>query len=205
MSSIPKQRVNLLWVGIIVEGGLACMALVLAWFGVYDHSQVLQQLDGATFIQGVKWGLLGLIPMLAYLVLFHFWHPDFYQPMQETVDQRLRPMFASATLVELLLISILAGVGEELFFRWCVQGGISSGLAGTLGLAPSIGVGLVIASVLFGVCHWVNTTYAVVTFLVGVYLGGLMVVSGTWLAPAVAHAIFDFIALIYIVNSRPKT
>ena len=114
-------------------------------------------------------------------------------------------MFSNSSYLELLVLSVFAGFGEELFFRWCLQGGISSQLEPMLGKSVSIGAGIAIASLMFGICHWVNTVYLVTAFLIGTYLGLTMVWTGTWLVPAISHASFDFIALLYIVNSRPKS
>ncbi len=202
-SQDENSDVNLLWVGILVEGGLILLALVLGWFGFFDRSQILGELNVAKLIHGAKWGVVALVPMLGYLILFHFWKPSFYQPIQETVDRRIRPMFSNATVIEMLIISILAGIGEELFFRWSLQGGVATLLEPAIGSPFAFGMGLFLASAGFGLCHWVNSTYAVVTFLVGLYLGGVMIWTGTWIAPAIAHSIFDFVALIYIVNSKP--
>ena len=46
--------------------------------------------------------------------------------------------------------------------------------------------------------------YAVVAGLVGVYLGWLQMVSGHLLAPIVAHATYDFVALMYLLKWAPK-
>ena len=202
--SESKLGVNLLWVGILVEGGLACLALAMSWFGLFDHDQRLAELDQGHLIQALVWGLLALLPLMGYLVLFHYWSPRFYEPMRRTVDERVRPMFSGTTYFELLLISLMAGLGEELFFRWCIQGGITSLLEPSIGSIAAIGIGLAVASLLFGICHWVNATYAIVTLFAGLFLGAVMVWSGTWLAPALAHAAFDFAALIYIVNSKTR-
>ena len=111
--------------------------------------------------------------------------------MREFVDRQLRPLFKRCSIVELVIISLLAGFCEELFFRWCLQGGITS-------ITGSLVAGLLIASVIFGLCHWVNASYGITTVMIGLYLGVLMVWTQTWLAPAIAHALFDFVALIYL-------
>jgi hypothetical protein len=54
--------------------------------------------------------------------------------------------------------------------------------------------------VIFGVCHWVNYSYGLTTMIVGAYLGWTMILTDTFLVPAVAHALFDFIAFLYIVR-----
>ena len=69
-------------------------------------------------------------------------------------------------------------------------------------MSGSIVVGIVIASMVFGLCHWVNVSYGVTTTVIGVYLGWLMCWSGTWLAPAVSHTLFDLVAFLYIKHSK---
>ena len=55
---------------------------------------------------------------------------------------------------------------------------------------------------LFGVCHWLNTTYAILAMLAGVYFGVLLMLSGSLWTPIVAHAAYDFCALVYLL--RPQ-
>ena len=45
------------------------------------------------------------------------------------------------------------------------------------------------------------------TFFAGIFFGLTMILFHNWLVPAIAHAIYDFAALVYIVNwlEEPKT
>jgi uncharacterized protein len=52
------------------------------------------------------------------------------------------------------------------------------------------------------VCHWITRTYALLAALVGLYLGGLWLWTGNLLVPIVAHALYDFVALIWILRRR---
>ena len=61
-------------------------------------------------------------------------------------------------------------------------------------------VGLIGASLLFGLAHLLTTSYAVVTALAGLYLGGLFLATDNLLAPIVTHAVYDFLALVYLVR-----
>ena len=204
-SSHQNPPFNLLILGIVVEGGLVILALVLAWFGLWDQSQPLKEMRSwAAWKSPILLGLAATVPMLGYLILFHFWTPKFLQPMQQFVDLKLKPMFRGASLLEMLTLSLMAGFGEELFFRWCLQGGITHLLTPTMGTAGAISTGIIAASLVFGACHWVNSAYGVTTILVGTYLGLLMVWSGSWLVPAIAHALFDFVAMIYIARWPSK-
>ena len=203
---LPGKRLNLLMLGILVEGGLVLFALALACVGLSDRSQPLVELtQGWDFWKKpLLIGTAATIPMLGYLLLFHFWTPSFMRPMQKFVDLKLKPMFKGASLLEMLALSLMAGFGEELFFRWCLQGGITHLLTPPLGAQGAIAVGIVAASIVFGLCHWVNRTYGVTTILVGAYLGMLMVWTGSWVVPAIAHALFDFVAMIYIARWPAK-
>ena len=205
MEAQPDKAVNIVGLGLLVEGGLFLLGLLVGWLGFYDHQQPISSIRWPTWSFAIRWGLILLIPMLAYLILFHFWKPGFYQPMQRVLDTQLRPMFSNSNYLELLILSLFAGFGEELFFRWCLQGGITSLLVPTFGTSVAMGAGIAVASLVFGACHWVNKTYAITTTFVGAYLGVTMVWTGTWLVPAISHAAFDFIALIYIVNSKPES
>ena len=56
-----------------------------------------------------------------------------------------------------------------------------------------------LASLIFGVCHWINREYALAAGIVGIYLGAVFYYSENLLAPITTHAIYDFIAMWYLV------
>ncbi len=208
MAHPSNEKTNLMGMGLIVEGGLAVLALGLAWFGFFEKNQPLNSISAysSDFWQWIfTCGVAATLPLLVYLLIFHFWTPRFFQPMQEFVDLKLKPMFGNSSILELLILSLLAGICEELFFRWCLQGGITNVLVGRFGETTAIIIGLATASIIFGVCHWVNPAYGITTVVVGGYLGLTMVWTSSWLVPAIAHALFDFVALIYIAKSPVRT
>ncbi len=192
--------VHLLWVGIVVEASLILVALVLALWGLYDHRQPLQKLNLSQSTQFMVWGIAATIPLLVFLVVFHFSPIAAFRPMREFCRVHLQPIFQGSSTAELAILSILAGIGEELLFRWCLQGGISSLLETRAGMGAAMIIGLMVASILFGLCHWVNTGYGIMTMTAGAYFGLVMIGTGSWLVPAVAHALYDFVALLYIVR-----
>lgn len=85
------------------------------------------------------------------------------------------------------LLSLAAGVGEELLFRGVLQTSAAR--------YWPIAVAIVIPNVLFGALHARTAAYAVAAGLVGVYLGALYWLTAGLTAPIVAHALYDFIAL----------
>lgn len=119
--------------------------------------------------------------------------------LRRLVEEHLVPLFAPLSLFELGAISLAAGFGEEVLFRGLVQGG----LAAWIGPPQGVLAGLLIASLLFGACHWLTPTYAALATIMGVYLGGLYLWLDNLLAPLMAHAVYDFLALIHLTR-RPN-
>jgi membrane protease YdiL (CAAX protease family) len=97
--------------------------------------------------------------------------------------------------LDLAVISALAGLGEEMLFRGVVQTLIERA-SGSPWLAVAA------ASVLFGLAHPITRTYAVLAALIGVYLGWLFLANGNLLVPIVAHAAYDFVALVYLLREE---
>jgi membrane protease YdiL (CAAX protease family) len=108
-------------------------------------------------------------------------------------EEILRPLLAPCTVIDLLGISALAGLGEEMLFRGVLQGYF----AARLGAWPAI----VIASVLFGLMHAITATYVVLATLLGVYLGWVyLACDHNLLAVTIPHAVYDFVALLYLLR-----
>jgi membrane protease YdiL (CAAX protease family) len=90
----------------------------------------------------------------------------------------------------------VAGLGEELLFRGLVQAGLARLISGPAG----IWIALLAASLLFGVFHWLSTTYALLAAAAGLYFGWLLIATGSLWPPVVAHALYDFAALWYLLR-----
>jgi hypothetical protein len=116
--------------------------------------------------------------------------------LNAAVDDMLLPLFARCSVIQLAFISIMAGLGEELLFRGVLQ----PLLIGWLGIAA----GLCLASLVFGLLHAVTPSYAVLATLVGAYLGWLALATGNLLGPIIAHALYDFVALVYLMRTVPE-
>jgi membrane protease YdiL (CAAX protease family) len=76
------------------------------------------------------------------------------------------------------------------------RGVIQTNLAGLTGVVPA----LLITSALFGLVHFVTSTYAVMAGLIGLYLGVFSIWSGNLFVPMVVHALYDFVALMYLAR-----
>jgi membrane protease YdiL (CAAX protease family) len=201
MDAEPKKKgANIVRLGILVEGILVVLAIGLSLLGVFDSNQPLHKFHWGQALEGLLWGVLASLPLIGFLAAFHFFRFKWIEGLRRFSAEQVKPLFDGSTMIELALLSVAAGIGEELFFRWCLQGGVTSALEPKFGWIVAVGGGLIIASLVFGLCHAATWQYFTLTFVGGLYLGWLMVVTGNWLVPAVAHALYDFVALMYIVN-----
>ena len=108
------------------------------------------------------------------------------QAMRELQRAIFEPLFAPLSAAEMVAISALAGVGEEILFRGAVQASF----------------GWPVATIAFGACHlgwsrrgWVLGVWAT---MAGGVLAGLAITTGGLVAPIVAHAGYDLAALLWI-------
>ena len=166
------------------------MALVALALGLLLERPPLEQINVTP--QAVLWGVASCLPLLAALMLAVRWPVGPLSELERISDQFIVPMFRRCSLLELAIVAILAGIGEEMLFRGVVQ----EAIAHRFGPA----VGLIAASLLFGLAHPITHTYAVLAGLIGFYLGGLWMWSDNLLPPILCHACYDFAALVYLVR-----
>ncbi len=177
--------------GVGFEGGLAVVACALGWiFGPPPFETWHWRL------RDVGLAVIATTPMLAALIVFAHSELAPLVRIRRIVDEFLRPLFRHSTILDLALISLVAGLGEELLFRAILQ----SWFTDSLGVWP----GIVLASALFGLLHLVTPTYGVIAALIGGYLGWVWEVNGNLLVVVIVHALYDFIALVYLLRCRSE-
>jgi membrane protease YdiL (CAAX protease family) len=175
------------WIFLLLEAMCVPVALALGWLLGHDPTDTLSWSPMALGL-----GVAAALPAWGLVVAAHRLRPRLLESMMRMVDGLLVPAFARWTWGELLLVSLLAGVGEELLFRGVVQ----QALVSPLGTWPA----LVTASLVFGIVHALSASYAVFATLMGLYLGWLWMASGNLLVPIAAHAAYDFLTLVYLVK-----
>ena len=132
-------------------------------------------------------GLMAALVLAAtnYALLEHLPASWIVDGVRAVYHELLIPLFARVSRPALVLIGIAAGIGEEWFFRGVLQ--------------PV--VGLVPASLLFGLAHvgsFRMLPFGLWATAMGFVLGGLAIATGGLIAPIVAHAVYDIVALEYI-------
>jgi membrane protease YdiL (CAAX protease family) len=177
------------WLFLVLEFACVPVALAFGWLLGVDPWSTL-----AWSTRSMALGVAAAIPAWLAVVAIHRLRPGPLEPMMRLVDELLVPAFARWTVGELLLVSVLAGVGEELLFRGVLQ----PALAGPLGPWWA----LMAASLVFGLVHALSASYAVFATLMGLWLGVLWIASGNLVVPIVAHAAYDFLTLVYLRRCR---
>jgi hypothetical protein len=178
------DRKSLLLVTLFVEGGLYVFGLLLM-----GGSSALQSAFSLSWV-ATGYALLLCIPMFVILLISirSSWEP--LARLRNEMKEKIIPIFTNCNIGDLALIAFLAGFGEELFFRGWMQGALSNRMG--------IWAGILIASLIFGLAHYLSTTYAVYAFFTGIYLGVIYHLSGNLFIVMTMHALYDFVALVYL-------
>jgi hypothetical protein len=190
----PQPRIIVLRTGLF-EGALGLLAILLGWLLDQPLAATVRLTPHALGL-----GAAATVPLLAAICLC-VWLP--LRPIQELVrivKEILAPLFAGCQWWDLALISVLAGLGEEMLFRGVIQQRLASYFGGESGTWAA----LVVTSAVFGLLHAITWTYAILAALIGFYLGWLWVATGNLLVPIATHALYDFLVLVYLVRLQGR-
>jgi membrane protease YdiL (CAAX protease family) len=185
----PPGRDVILIFAVFFEGGLAPLALFLGWL-------VGQQALG-TFVWSMRDALIGAaaaVPLILVFLIIMRLPIGPFKRFQKFCDQEVTPLFAKSYWSEIALVSLSAGVGEEMLFRGVLQ----ASLCAWLGIRWA----LAISSLVFGLLHPISITYVVMAALIGLYLGAIWIFNENLLTVMVTHAVYDFGALGYLIRIR---
>jgi hypothetical protein len=177
----------------VFEGGLALVAVALGWIvGIAPMDRLFWDLPS------VAWGAAAAIPLLILFALAVYLPLAPLRRILNILEELVVPLFRPHGLLAIGIVCLLAGLGEEMLFRGVIQPAIAGAVGGQMGVV----VGLVAASLLFGLAHAVTPTYAALASLIGLYMGWLWIYSGNLAVPIVAHAVYDLLAIVYLAKIR---
>jgi len=172
---------RLLKLELVVAAGL--LAVAMGW-DVWRQLGLWASLTTWS-LADVSLGMLAAMPPLLVIVLLEL-RVDRYMPglqgLRQSIHLVLAPLVGRIRFAEALAISALAGVSEEVFFRGVLQREI----------------GVLLASVIFGLFHAISLPYVLWAAAMGGYLGWLAQWHGNLSVPIVAHTMIDIVGLLYI-------
>ncbi len=182
----PESR-RWFWITCLFESSLLLVAGIVSCLA---HRPLFGDLHWN--FEDALWGISASAPPLAVFLkgLQASWKP--FAAIRNALDRTVGNLFARFSIIQLLAVSLLAGISEEVLFRSAVQGGLER----SLGCAGA----LCVAALVFGCAHLLNWSYGSFSVLAGLYLGGLWLVTGNLLAPIITHGLYDFLALVYYLR-----
>ncbi len=195
---------------VLFEGALGLLALLLGW-AIGPSARALIPEFGPNqwwpILSGLLYGCLAAVPVLLIVELIRRipWEP--VRELERLTDDGMIKTLLTLRPSELIVISICAGIGEELLFRgwlmyWLVEGGTMTTSGSPSPLA--LGAALVVSSIVFGLFHPITKLYIVLAALMGVYFGALVIYTENLLVPIAAHATYDAVQLIMTARSEHR-
>lgn len=184
-----RDNRTFIWFWITFEAGLGLAAVALGWLLGLNPLQPLR-----SDLPDVLWGVALAGGLLAGMFLVDYVPLRSFRQLSDALDRVIAPLLSGWRWWDAAAVSVAAGVGEEILFRGLIQ----QGLANWWGVSAA----LICASVLFGVVHAVTWLYAVLATAAGLALGGLYLWTDNLLPPIIAHALYDFAALLYLINAK---
>jgi membrane protease YdiL (CAAX protease family) len=168
---------------------LVLLLFAIVW-GCLFHRPAFQE-----FHWSLNAALIGIVAAIPPF-LFFLWTLNSRLPVfsrhRQLMESLLRPLFGNWSVWQLFVISLIAGISEEAFFREAIQGSLTD--------RANVILAVVLASALFGAFHLLTWTYAVIADLIAVYLGLLWMWTGDLLTPMITHAVYDFASLVYFLR-----
>jgi membrane protease YdiL (CAAX protease family) len=187
------QRSDGFAMAVVVEGGIAIAALVVAWLFRITLRDMFPEV-GQPLVTAILRGLLATLPMLVIFWLLVNSNWPMMRQLREQVQWLIDEMFPSRSIAQFAAVAVLAGVGEELLFRGALQ---SLFAKWTMPI-----IGLIGTSLLFGLAHALSKLYFLFAVAVGAFLGWMTMRYNDLVAPMVAHGAYDFLALVYLSRRR---
>lgn len=176
---------------VIFEGGMGVLAVILGWFfSMRVISKVVWDLEQFLISLAVVLPLALVITLLLHIRLEPF------VQIRKLLLGYFVPMFSSLSVLDLFLMALLSGVGEELLFRGFLQG-IATKYMGVVAAVIS-------TNLLFGAAHFVTPLYGLITFLIGSLLGVSMAYTDNLMVPIVIHSFYNFISFVYLIKFAAK-
>ncbi len=191
--ALPIQRSVLLMNTLLVEGGLAVLALFFSyWFG----PDLFCDFNGNW--HDILIGCLGAVPPLVLILAMDRFPIGPFRHISDISDKFLRPVLANCKWPDYFLLAFLAGFCEELLFRGWMQLFLVS-------LVP-LWCSVLITGIIFGLCHLITPAYFIIACLISIYLSCLYIWSGNLLVPMLTHGVYDLIAIFAVMHfsSKPK-
>ncbi len=185
---LSPSRHRLAAMTLAVEGGVLLVAVLLGML-LGPPLMSIMTIDMHSVLMGTGIGL-GLMIVVFGVVDSRLGRST---ALRQDLAQ-LAGLLQNVRVVDMLWISALAGAGEEALFRGVL---LHHG-------AAWLGVPLAIAltSLLFGLLHAMSLAYVIFATTLGVFMCVVYLTTGNLAVAMIAHGVYDFVALVYVLRLR---
>tara|TARA_R110002095_G_scaffold211930_1_gene200615 strand:+ start:937 stop:1572 length:636 start_codon:yes stop_codon:yes gene_type:complete len=177
----------------ILGGSLFSIGFIVIAFGM---GWVL----GVSPLQNLNWswpdlfiGAAAVLPMFLFFLFAARTRISAFRKITRFLLDELGPRIVNGSVMELFILSIFIGLGEELLFRGVLQSWSSQ---------YGVVIAIIFTNLLFGILHSITRVYVIIATLMGVYLSLLLVLfpPQNLLIPITTHALYDFSCFLYIIR-----
>ena len=180
-----------LLLSLLFEGSLGILGLLLAYlFQIHPWEQIHWR--GSDIYIAL---LTSLCLFVLFVILYRLPY-NFTKDIRTKLEETLGPLFADFGALKIFIVALAAGIGEELLFRAFLQNAFT--------YLFQDWAALLLSNFFFAMAHWITPFYALFAGLLGLLLGASMLYSQNLLLPILIHTFYDFAALYYFVNRKPK-
>lgn len=178
----PIERSSFLALAGLFQCGMLCIALGLAaWLQIDLWVQLEWQ------PMSLVAGSLAALPLCALSLWIQHsqWQP--FRDIRAAWQESLTPLLLSCHRSDMIVLSLMVGISEELLFRGVLQSWLAT---------HHFWGALLLTNLLFGLAHAVTRVYVVLAASVGLYFSAIMWLfdpPNLW-TPILAHALCDLFA-----------
>jgi len=174
------NRKNILKVLIYQELFLIFISFIWIYFkyGFVDISNIPlsnMKIDLNSFLYGILLGLL--ILFISSIIIFT------YDPLKKNIKTINELIISKLNFSDIIIIALLSGFAEELFFRGLLQDKI----------------GIIYSNIIFALLHILNKdflVYSLLTFVAGSILGNIYIYTNNLFIVIIAHIFNNLLAMI---------
>ncbi len=170
---------------LIALAGTAGLGVIAYVLSIFTQTPLAPQFHWS--LQDFFIGVAGAAPPIALLAWFMTTRQQTLARFRQSQIEFFSQIGFRFTLPRIVIMSLFAGIFEELLFRGVLQTSLAK-------IAP-VAVAILLSNLIFGAVHWRTALYAAIAGLIGVWIGVLFAFSGNLLTPMVTHAVYDLAAL----------
>ncbi|MGE5894938.1 MAG: lysostaphin resistance A-like protein [bacterium] len=177
---MAEKRSFLLRIALLIEGGAFLLSLLLSWLLSVPLLPLTRNPLGDILV-GTLWAMIPFAFFIFTLSGMAGKIPGL-RSIRTLLRREVYSLFSGSRLPDLVIISLIAGFGEEMLFRGVIQGKL----------------GIVAAALLFGLAHSITPAYVVGAFCIGLYIGYLREAYDSLLVAIQLHFVYDLCALAWL-------